>query len=1093
MVKKILIFLIPVMLVVLYGFKPHDKPAGTKTNLSNRNNPNQVFVISQAQLDANQISTWFRTNGSFNRDPSTGNSGFEWPKGSGKTARYASGLWLGCIVGNDTLTAMAEYDYDYKNGYVNNQGNPDGEDSANYRVYKITQGNTTDPDYINWPVYQGAYTDSTGKPLNLGTQTMFYVYTDAYPHSASASSLGSLKAQILQTNWAYNVNGPLGNIIFQEYRVINRSSNTWTQTYLAQWTDDDLGAATDDKVGVDTALDLGFTYNSTNNDGIYGTAPPAVGFDFFRGALVASPGDTVRYFSPPGSNNEIVKAGFKDLGLTVFNYYNNTMPQPSDPRSNTETYRVLEGKWREGQSWVSPTGDTTTKCFAGDPVTGNGWLNPGETDRRFIQCTGPFLMHPNDTQIIVVAQVIARGSSNLGSVTSLRSTSVLAQSIFDNNFQVPQSAPVVPTQSYAPGNGIIYLSWSDTAEKISIPNKLSRGTYKFQGYNIYQIKPGATGSNPEDRVLMATYDINDGVTDIMDSVFSPTYGVFIYYTVQKGYDNGISRYFVMNRDYINNTVLYNGTQYRTVVTAYFYDSLGGPFSAPKVNETPVTSSNILVITPQNLTPGTTVNYSVGDTLPTDQSDLGTMPIIIEPLSLKTATYTSTYGLDSGNVVWNISRTIGSATTVLDSNQRDFSGTQDTALIIDGFLLVHANIRDSGVILDQNDPEALTNGVSTYTRQGAWTYDPPNSKWFTGPDTADISAAALSTSKLIKHQFQSRSLGMSWPYSASFRNTQTRVRANGTQFTQTTAGSPILSGGPLRTVQFIFGQNSMAYRFTPSRSLTDTTSYNALTADTNLTITPNKGMVEIPFSVFAVEDLDSSNGTPRQLNVGFIDANNSGSWDPDGTGMGGFEFTYILASSYDATPNTNYTSKNPGIGGGATGFQSMDIMYAWLPRRNTVNGAPLTWTNGDKLTVSPYIITRPDFVPGYPIEYTWQVNGTSIGNPSVAATQLNQITAYPNPYYAGHRLEPDPFNRFIYFSHLPPVCTIYIYSLDGLLVRSIQRNNTDPNNSIEPWDLQNFDQIPVASGMYIVYIDAGSLGSSTLKIAIFTPEERIQTF
>ncbi|MBK8550626.1 MAG: hypothetical protein IPL53_06015 [Ignavibacteria bacterium] len=650
MVKKILIFFIPVLLVVLYGFKPHDKPTKSNNGVSFRNqsNPNQAMVISQAKLDANQISTWFRTNGSFNRDPSTGNAGFEWPKGSGKTARYASGLCLGCVVGNDTLTAIAEYDYDYKNGYVDDQGNPQGEDNPDYRVYKITAGNTTDPDYVNWPVSQGAYTDSIGQPLNLGTQTMFYVYTEAYPHGSGSTSLASLKAQILQTNWAYNVNGPLGNIVFQEYRIINRSSNTWTQTYLAQWTDDDLGTSTDDKVGVDTALNLGFTYNSTNNDGIYGTAPPAVGFDFFRGALVASPGDTVRYYSPPGSSNLIVKPGFRDLGLTVFNYYNNGTPQPSDPGSNVEVYRVLSGKWREGNTWVTPGGVTTTKCYTGDPVTGNGWLNEGERDRRFLQSTGPFVMQPNDTQIIVVAQVVAKGNSNLGSVTSLRSTSALAQRIFDNNFQVPPSAPAVPTQIYAPGNGIIYLSWSDTAEKVSIPNKLSGGTYKFQGYNLYQVRPGTNGANVEDRVLMATYDINDGITDIQDSVFSEVYGIFIYYTVQKGYDNGISRYFVMNRDYINNSLLYNGSQYKVVVTAYYYDSLGGPFSAPKLNETPVTSTNIIDVTPQNLTLGTQVNYNVGDTIITNQNDLGTMPIVTQPLNLKSATYTSSYGGTNAN-------------------------------------------------------------------------------------------------------------------------------------------------------------------------------------------------------------------------------------------------------------------------------------------------------------------------------------------------------------------------------------------------------------------------------------------------------------
>ncbi|MDQ3193482.1 MAG: hypothetical protein M3P82_00640, partial [Bacteroidota bacterium] len=128
MVKKILIFLIPILIVVVYGFKPHDEP----NNNSNNNGiyriiPNQVAAaVDQKQLNANQISTWFRTNGSFNRNPVNTNSGFEWPKGSGKTARYASGLWLGCVVGNDTLTTVAEYSYDYLPGYVDNNGNAAG-------------------------------------------------------------------------------------------------------------------------------------------------------------------------------------------------------------------------------------------------------------------------------------------------------------------------------------------------------------------------------------------------------------------------------------------------------------------------------------------------------------------------------------------------------------------------------------------------------------------------------------------------------------------------------------------------------------------------------------------------------------------------------------------------------------------------------------------------------------------------------------------------------------------------------------------------------------------------------------------------------
>jgi hypothetical protein len=51
---------------------------------------------------------------------------------------------------------------------------------------------------------------------------------------------------------------------------------------------------------------------------------------------------------------------------------------------------------------------------------------------------GPFIMNPGDTQTIVIAQIIAKGSSNIQSVATLRTYDALAQRIYDNCFQVPR-------------------------------------------------------------------------------------------------------------------------------------------------------------------------------------------------------------------------------------------------------------------------------------------------------------------------------------------------------------------------------------------------------------------------------------------------------------------------------------------------------------------------------------------------------------------------------------------------------------------------------------------------------------------------------
>jgi hypothetical protein len=117
-------------------------------------------AVDSKKMDANSISAWYRNNGSFNRDPFNSNAGFEWPKGSGKTARYTSGIWLGCISGNDTLTAVAEYSYDYLPGYVDNLGIP--QTDSTYRIYVINKNEINSYDYLHWPGNQGAYKTTEG-------------------------------------------------------------------------------------------------------------------------------------------------------------------------------------------------------------------------------------------------------------------------------------------------------------------------------------------------------------------------------------------------------------------------------------------------------------------------------------------------------------------------------------------------------------------------------------------------------------------------------------------------------------------------------------------------------------------------------------------------------------------------------------------------------------------------------------------------------------------------------------------------------------------------------------------------------------------
>ncbi len=404
--------------------------------------------VESKKLDINNISTWFRTNGSFNRDPATGNEGFEWSKGLGTYAVYASGLWIGAKVEQDTLVCLAEFDYEYLPGYIDNNGVPQGKDDPAYRIYSIIRGDTVSPDYLNWPANQGAYLNENGKPFFLGTQTMFYSHTDGYPeaHQNNAGSTAPLKVQILQTNWAYtNLN--LRDVAFTEFKIINRSNKVWSKTYLAIWTDAIIGDANDNAVGCDTNLSLTYTYNSDNNDPIYGLAPPAMGFLILRNPVSPSPGDTAKYFDPPGSNNLLVKPDHREVRLSAFNMFYNADPVNGDPSNYKETYRNLQGLRRTGLPWINPlTNQPTTFAFSGDPVSGTGWIDGNSGQRRSMTCLGPLTVIPNDTQSVIFAQVIARGSSNINSIAKLRELSVYVKSIYQNNFQNVLSSNVASTK-----------------------------------------------------------------------------------------------------------------------------------------------------------------------------------------------------------------------------------------------------------------------------------------------------------------------------------------------------------------------------------------------------------------------------------------------------------------------------------------------------------------------------------------------------------------------------------------------------------------------------------------------------------------------
>lgn len=256
-------------------------------------------------LDANQIAMIIMNNGTFTRDPKTGNAAFIYPRGTNKTAIYNSGIWIAGKVNGEVRTACADYNTEYQPGVILPSGLPDNPDLERYRIYKIKPGDSANPNdpnynlaYAEWPVSDGAPIDAFGNPLILGDQTIWCVMNDANEtlHSGCYNTK-PLNIELQLLVWAYNDDTtPFGKTVFLQHTIINKGSDTIEDAYIGIWSDPDLGDANDDEMACDTTLSLVYVYNGDDLDGMYNIDIPAIGFCLLQGPVVTSPGESAFQF-----------------------------------------------------------------------------------------------------------------------------------------------------------------------------------------------------------------------------------------------------------------------------------------------------------------------------------------------------------------------------------------------------------------------------------------------------------------------------------------------------------------------------------------------------------------------------------------------------------------------------------------------------------------------------------------------------------------------------------------------------------------------------------------------------------------------------
>lgn len=97
---------------------------------------------------------------------------------------------------------------------------------------------------------------------------------------------------------------------------------------------------------------------------------------------------------------------------------------------------------------------------------------------------------------------------------------------------------------------------------------------------------------------------------------------------------------------------------------------------------------------------------------------------------------------------------------------------------------------------------------------------------------------------------------------------------------------------------------------------------------------------------------------------------------------------------------------------------------------------------------------------------------------VATSALDMIQVVPNPYYAYSAYEDAQLQSLVKITNLPKKCTISIYTLNGQIVKTYNKDSDVPE---QLWDLKNEQGVPAASGVYIVHINAPGVGEKVVKM------------
>lgn len=1045
---------------------------------------------SSTRFNINKIGTYIYNDGK--ADVIGSSAGYYYPILGGKTANFQSGfLWggyIGDVADNKLDVGGTVYRTALTPGRILSDGTPESATADGVRIYRVRKDYKTgslsqeaqdesksaeqiyaqyEKDWNEWPGDQGApFTygvDAAGVQRTSGSynpnfdtpgvkgadQTIWYVANDLSTTQAGtfygATPMG---VELQCTVWGYKQSGALGQMLFKRYIMINKNpqGKAFNKFYVAYWSDTDIGGGSYDLIGCDTTTSLFYTYSGVTSNVQYGTIPPATGFDFFQGP---------RYHTGNLQDSAVWKGkwikGWKNYALTAHTYFINSSATLGDPDQGSaqgirQWYNLFEGKGSiTGAPFVDPnTGQASKFLFPGDPVTGTGWLDSDPGDRRNEGISGPFTLAYGDTQEVVVAQMSAGGETgidNIGAVKELKRIDQIAQVAFDRFFELPTAAPM-QVVSLTPYDKKVVLNWgtdviaAQNTENFSYELKTPGLTtyYNFQGYNVYQL-PTKSASISE-AIKLKTFDIIDTVTSITDLSSNNEAGLLLPVVVANGTNSGLQRSLIDSVDAFTKAPLVNGTEYYFAVTSYSYNP--SPQFGSKVLENPLT---IITVIPQALKPGVILNAQIGTVVPftrTAGTSDGTVTVTVaDPLKVTGDNYKVTIENVAGKLLWKL--TDATKNKVLLSNQKE-----GNAAYADGLLV---RLNGASPAIKSNATNAAAGLVETAyagVKLTAAQYDVAgtefkgNTVWHSLNSTQTVRYLVSAGGGSGTLDRLTRSVANAVPYDYALIWT-------GTESTDNDWGVWYFDNGKIGKVPF------QLWRYTPG-----TQDSVRLIPDlyTGGAVGGGAGGDE---GIFKLKDYDAAYGGKPCTDWIY--------WYYDSNGYDAFA---TACAAGDETAANNF---------GEVEYWSRMIFLDYyesgnLPPRGTV---VRIYTTKPNTVTDAFSFTAPSV--GFDL--------------SKAKDDVEKINVFPNPYYGVNPREINKYSRFVTFSHLPNTATIRIFNLAGQLVRTINKNSQD---QFQQWDLLTDNNFPVASGLYIVYVDMPDLAKSKiLKVAIIQEQQILDHF